>query len=147
MKAELAAERKGYGELEAELDKVRKNAEKVLKDTQAKHKAEVEKLKKGFEGEIAKAKKSQGGEGKKGATVGKAEKAEKEKLEKLEREVQKEKDEAAKAKQELEDMLMVLADLEGKQEGYRDRLKKLGEEVSDDEDDDDDDEDGGSDVD
>lgn len=106
LKVELAAERKGYGELEAELEKV---------------------------------KKTQGG----------AIKGDEEKLSKLEKdlssskaEVEREKEEAKKARAELEDMLMVLADLEGKQDTYRERLKKLGEEVSDDEDEDDEDENG-----
>jgi hypothetical protein len=38
-------------------------------------------------------------------------------------------------------MLMVLADLEDKAKGYREKLRKHGEEVSDDEEEDDDDED------
>lgn len=119
LKAELAAERKGYGELEGELEKA--------KQSQGKLETELEKAKQGQEG---------------------AKKGDDEKVAKLEKElsstkadVEMEKEEAQKARTELEDMLMVLADLEGKQDTYRERLKKLGEEVSDDEDEDEDDED------
>ncbi|CAD0040642.1 unnamed protein product [Aureobasidium pullulans] len=62
-------------------------------------------------------------------------------LEAKTKEVEKEKEEATKARTELEDMLMVLADLEDKAKGYRERLRKAGEEVSDEEDEDDDDDD------
>lgn len=104
LKSELEVERKGYGELEAEVNELKSG--KIAAGTgDAEKVAELEK-------EVA----------------GRRD------------EVEKEKEETRKARSELEDMLMVLSDLEGKRETYRERLKKLGEEVSEDEDDDDDEE-------
>ena len=48
--------------------------------------------------------------------------------------MESERAEAQKAKIEFDDMLMVMGDIEAKRDGYKERLKKLGEEVTGDED-------------
>lgn len=160
LKSELAAERKGYGELEAELEKAKAGPEearaelgKIKADLKNAHtgpkeleseldKAQAETKKAKAELEKAKTELQKSKQGKGGA------KGDSEKLAQLEKElssskaeVQKEKEETKKARSELEDMLMVLADLEGKRESYREKLKRLGEEVSDDDDDEEDEDD------
>lgn len=109
---ELAAERKGYGELEAELEKAKKRQSQEQSQNKGASK----------------------GEGKKMAQLEKE-------IAAIKGEMEKEKEETKKARSELEDMLMVLSDLEGKRDGYRERLKKLGEDVTDDEEDEEDEED------
>jgi len=116
LKEELAGERKGYGELEAELEKAKKSQTDLKNQTDEAERGRDD----AAEGDTDK--------------VGELEKE----IQASKDEVEKQTEEAKKAKAELEDMLMVLADLEGKQETYRERLKKLGEEVSDDEDEDED---------
>ncbi|GAB7346967.1 hypothetical protein MBLNU459_g2020t1 [Dothideomycetes sp. NU459] len=104
LKSELAAERKGYGELETELNELKeaKGSSTAAGDAEAMAKLERD-------------------------------------VSTMKAEAEKERAEAKKARAELEDMLMVLSDLEGKTETYRERLKKLGEEVSEDEEDEDED--------
>ncbi|KAF3933278.1 hypothetical protein ABW20_dc0105324 [Dactylellina cionopaga] len=60
------------------------------------------------------------------------------------KETEAEKEKAAAAQGEVEDLMLVMADLEENMKKYKSRLKKLGEEVTDDEDaDEEDDEEGG----
>lgn len=113
LRSELEVERKGYGELEAEVNELKEGKASAVTAT-----GDADKLAQ-LEKDVA------------------AQKAE----------VEKEKEETKKARSELEDMLMVLSDLEGKQETYRERLKMLGEEVSEDEDDGDEDEEDDEDID
>ncbi|KAI9736648.1 MAG: hypothetical protein M1834_000852 [Cirrosporium novae-zelandiae] len=63
---------------------------------------------------------------------------------KMEGDVAAEKELRKAAQTELEDLMIVLADLEEKKGGYKKRLKALGEDVSDAEDEDEDDEEGSS---
>ncbi|KAI5247007.1 hypothetical protein E4T42_06174 [Aureobasidium subglaciale] len=152
LKLELEGERKGYNELETEFNELKtmysklETSSKDLDDrlSELKSKPAVpdnsDKIK-SLEKELAETKKklnaTSNDKGKK-ADTDKNVKLEKELAAKT-KEVEMEKEEAIKAKTELEDMLMVLADLEDKAKGYREKLRKHGEEVSDDEDDDDDD--------
>jgi chromosome segregation ATPase len=159
LKLELEGERKGYNDLETELNNLKtlhnklETSNKDLESQLSNHKSNPtspdnsNKLKT-LEKELADTKKkldtasSTNSKNKKSSddnnTTAKLEKE----LEAQKKEVEKEKEEANKAKTELEDMLMVLADLEDKARGYREKLRKHGEEVSDDdEDEDDDDED------
>ncbi|KAG8628711.1 hypothetical protein KVT40_002576 [Elsinoe batatas] len=107
LKLELKTERKGYADLEAELEKAKTTPAAPIADDK-----KIEEL----EGEVEKQKKA----------------------------VVDQTEEAKKARSELDDMLMVMADIEAKRDEYRDRLKRAGEHVSEDEDedeaDDDDDE-------
>lgn len=124
LKLELEAERKGYGELEAELSEVKAELGKASeaqpavpgdedsKKEAAEAKEETEKMRKMAEQTRKEADEAKG-------------------------EAEKEKEEAKKARGELEDMLMVMSDLEAKRDEYRERLKKLGGEVTEDEDEDD----------
>jgi predicted nucleic acid-binding Zn-ribbon protein len=155
LKLELEGERKGYNDLETELNDL-KTSHKKLETSNIEFETQVSELKskpaspgnsdklKALEKELADTKKkldsaSSNSKNKKASddTTAKLEKQ----LEVQKKEVEKEKEEANKARTELEDMLMVLADLEDKAKGYREKLRKHGEEVSDDEDEDDDDED------
>lgn len=61
--------------------------------------------------------------------------------------IESEKSEAQKARTELEDMLMVMADIESKRDEYKARLKDAGQTVSEDEDEDDADDDDDDDAD
>ncbi|KAI5240536.1 hypothetical protein E4T43_06006 [Aureobasidium subglaciale] len=133
LKLELEGERKGYNELETELNELK--SKPAVPDDSDKIKS--------LEKELAETKKklnATSNDKSKKADADKNVKLEKELAAKI-KEVDIEKEEASKAKTELEDMLMVLADLEDKAKGYREKLREHGEEVSDDEDDDDDDED------
>lgn len=105
LKLELAAERKGYGELEAELEKA-----KMGSDSNKDGDLAISKLQQTVETKTA--------------------------------EADQEKEEAKKARTELEDMLMVMSDIEAKRDLYKERLQKLGEQVTDDEDDEDEDDEG-----
>ena len=155
LKLELEGERKGYNDLETELNDL-KTSHKKLETSNKEFESQVSELKskpaspdnsnklKALEKELADTKKkldtaTSNSKNKKASddTTAKLEKQ----LEAQKKEVEKEKEEASKARTELEDMLMVLADLEDKAKGYREKLRKHGEEVSDDEDEDDDDED------
>jgi hypothetical protein len=155
LKLELEGERKGYNDLETEISDLKtlhsklETSNKDLETQVSEHKSKpaspdnLDKLK-ALEKELADTKKkldtaSSNSKNKKASddTTAKLEKQ----LEAQKKEVEKEKEEANKARTELEDMLMVLADLEDKAKGYREKLRKHGEEVSDDEDEDDDDED------
>ncbi|CAD0083626.1 unnamed protein product [Aureobasidium vineae] len=155
LKLELEGERKGYNDLETELNDFKtvhskletsnKDLEKQITESKSKPAPpdNSDKLK-ALEKELADTKKelstaSSNSKNKKTSddTAAKLEKQ----LEAQKKEVEKEKEEASKARTELEDMLMVLADLEDKAKGYREKLRKHGEEVSEDEDDDDDEDD------
>jgi predicted nucleic acid-binding Zn-ribbon protein len=155
LKLELEGERKGYNDLETELNDLKtlhnklETSNKDLETQISNHKSKPtspdnsDKLK-ALEKELADTKKkldtaSSNSKNKK-SSDDTTEKLEKQ-LEAQKKEVEKEKEEANKAKTELEDMLMVLADLEDKAKGYREKLRKHGEEVSDDEDEDEDDDD------
>lgn len=155
LKLELEGERKGYNDLETELNDLKathsklETSNKELETQISEHKSKPaspdhsDKLK-ALEKELADTKKkleaaSSNTKNKK-TSDDTTKKLEKE-LEAQKKEVEKEKEEASKARTELEDMLMVLADLEDKAKGYREKLRKHGEEVSDDDEDDDDDED------
>ncbi|KAF2149239.1 hypothetical protein K461DRAFT_260579 [Myriangium duriaei CBS 260.36] len=144
LKLELKTERKGYAELETELekskkeldgskqglDKSKKAASKAEGEAQAAQK-KVEKLTQDLE----KAKKAPAPAkdgGKKGDD--KKVKALESEVEKVKKESEEHKEDAKKARTELDDMLMVLGDLEGKMKEYKARLKKAGEQVSEDED-------------
>lgn len=74
--------------------------------------------------------------------VGKVEAVEKD-AKKVEALVAESREEKKATQAELDDLLMVFADLEEKADKYKARLKELGEQISDDEDDDDDDNDEG----
>ncbi|KAI4730267.1 hypothetical protein E4T49_01706 [Aureobasidium sp. EXF-10728] len=153
LKLELEGERKGYNDLETELSSLKtahstletsnKDLEKQITESKSKPAPpdNSDKLK-ALEKELADAKKklstaSSNSKNKKASddTAANLEKQ----LEAQKKEIEKEKEEASKARTELEDMLMVLADLEDKAKGYREKLRKHGEEVSEDEDEDDDD--------
>ncbi|KAG9849580.1 hypothetical protein KCU78_g1701, partial [Aureobasidium melanogenum] len=153
LKLELEGERKGYNDLETELNDL-KTAHSKLETSNKDFETQLSELKskpappdtsdklKALEKELADTKKkldaaSNDSKNKKVSndTTAKLEKQ----LEAQKKEIEKEKEEASKARTELEDMLMVLADLEEKTKGYREKLRKHGEEVSEDEDDDDED--------
>lgn len=109
----------------------RKTAE--LQDELEGLKEELAAERKGYgelEAELEKVKKSasNGGNGK-----SKAAQIEKD-LVAAKKEAEKEKDDAKKARTELEDMLMVMSDIETKRDAYKERLQKLGEQVTDEED-------------
>ncbi|KAI4716376.1 hypothetical protein E4T48_07429 [Aureobasidium sp. EXF-10727] len=154
LKLELEGERKGYNDLETELNGLKtahstletsnKDLEKQITESKSKPAPPDNSDKiKALEKELADAKKklstaSSNSKNKKASddTAANLEKQ----LEAQKKEIEKEKEEASKARTELEDMLMVLADLEDKAKGYREKLRKHGEEVSEDEDDDEDEE-------
>ena len=136
LKMELEGERKGYGDLETELSDLKtqnQNLDNELQSLKSKPapKDSSEKIKK-LEKELSDKTKSLQKEADE-----KHKKLEKE-LEEKTKQVEKEMEEAGKARTELEDMLMLLSDMEGKKGGYKQKLKDLGEEVSEDEDDDED---------
>ncbi|KAG9660407.1 hypothetical protein KCU98_g2495, partial [Aureobasidium melanogenum] len=154
LKLELEGERKGYNDLEAELNDL-KTTHSKLKTSNKDFESQISELKtkatasdssdklKALEKELADTKKkldtaSNESKNKKASNDDATAKLEKQ-LEAQKKEIEKEKEEASKARTELEDMLMVLADLEEKTKGYREKLRKHGEEVSEDEDDDDED--------
>ncbi|KAG9675368.1 hypothetical protein KCU99_g7221, partial [Aureobasidium melanogenum] len=156
LKLELEGERKGYNDLEAELNAL-KSAHSKLETSNKDFETQISDLKskatasdpsdklKALEKELADTKKkldtaSNESKNKKASNEDATAKLEKQ-LEAQKQELEKEKEEASKARTELEDMLMVLADLEEKTKGYREKLRKHGEEVSEDEDDDDDEDD------
>ncbi|KAK5684004.1 Vesicle-mediated ER to Golgi transport protein [Elasticomyces elasticus] len=60
---------------------------------------------------------------------------------KLEKQLDEAREAEKAAKEELDGMLLLMGDIEAKRDGYRDRLKELGGEVTEDEEEDDDDED------
>ncbi|THW44350.1 hypothetical protein D6D21_04917 [Aureobasidium pullulans] len=162
LKLELEGERKGYNDLETEINELKatnsklesanKDLEKQVSEAKSApatpdHSDKVKALEK----ELAEQKKqlaettkkltaatTSNNKSKKSDNDDKTKTLQKD-LEAKTKEVEKEKEEATKARTELEDMLMVLADLEDKAKGYRERLRKAGEEVSDEEDEDDDD--------
>ncbi|KAH0281221.1 hypothetical protein KCU91_g395, partial [Aureobasidium melanogenum] len=154
LKLELEGERKGYNDLETELNDL-KTAHSKLETSNKDFETQLSELKskpappdtsdklKALEKELADTKKkldaaSDESKNKKASNDDATAKLKKQ-LEAQKKEVEKEKEEASKARTELEDMLMVLADLEEKTKGYREKLRKHGEEVSEDEDDDDED--------
>lgn len=154
LKLELEGERKGYNDLEAELNDL-KTAHSKLETSNKDFETQIAELKskptppdssdklKALEKELAETKKkltaaSNDSKNKKASNNDTTAKLEKQ-VEAQKKEIEKEKEEASKARTELEDMLMVLADLEEKTKGYREKLRKHGEEVSEDEDDDDED--------
>ncbi|KAH0334961.1 hypothetical protein KCU81_g9254, partial [Aureobasidium melanogenum] len=156
LKLELEGERKGYNDLETELNDL-KTAHSKLETSNKDFETQIAELKskstppdssdklKALEKELADTKKkltaaSNDSKNKKASNNDTTAKLEKQ-VEAQKKEIEKEKEEASKARTELEDMLMVLADLEEKTKGYREKLRKHGEEVSEDEDDDDEDED------
>ncbi|KAK3629122.1 Vesicle-mediated ER to Golgi transport protein [Elasticomyces elasticus] len=67
--------------------------------------------------------------------------ADTETVEKLEKQLHEAREAEKAAKEELDGMLLLMGDIEAKRDGYRDRLKELGGEVTEDEEDDDEDED------
>jgi len=96
-------------------------------------KMELQEERKGYgelEKEFEKLKNDSSGKDKSAAELEKLQKE----LETQTRAVKTEKEEADKARTEMEDMLMVMSDIETKRDEYKERLKKLGEEISDDED-------------
>lgn len=118
----------------------RENKIKALEEEVEGLKAELKAERKGY-GELE----TELNELKKNSSGGKGDKKKVAQLEKYlkakDEEVGKEREEAKKARTELEDMLMVMSDLEGKRDEYKQKLKELGAEVSEDEDDDEDDDD------
>ncbi|EME46299.1 hypothetical protein DOTSEDRAFT_70332 [Dothistroma septosporum NZE10] len=66
---------------------------------------------------------------------------------KLEADLKEVKESESSAKEELESMLLLMADIEVKRDAYREKVKELGGEVTDEEEDDEDDEDGDEDDD
>ncbi|KAH0280500.1 hypothetical protein KCU91_g991, partial [Aureobasidium melanogenum] len=156
LKLELEGERKGYNDLETELNDL-KTAHGKLETSNKDFETQIAELRskptppdssdklKALEKELAETKKkltaaSNDSKNKKASSNDTTAKLEKQ-VEAQKKEIEREKEEASKARTELEDMLMVLADLEEKTKGYREKLRKHGEEVSEDEDDDDEDED------
>ncbi|PNS15300.1 Intracellular protein transport protein USO1 [Sphaceloma murrayae] len=104
-------------------------------------KLELETERKGYaelEADLEKAKKAPAPAPEKGKTDDKRIKALETEVEQLKQEAKDQTEEAKKARSELDDMLMVMADIEAKRDEYRERLKRAGEHVSEDEDDDDD---------
>ncbi|PSK41773.1 Intracellular protein transport protein USO1 [Elsinoe australis] len=112
LKLELQTERNGYAELEAELEKAKTAPVELKVD---------EKKVKELEIEVEKTRKE---------------------ADRAKKDADKQVEEAKQARSELEDMLMVMADIETKRDEYKERLKKAGEQVSDDEDDEEDEEGG-----
>nr|POE62996.1 intracellular protein transport protein uso1 [Quercus suber] len=162
--AELATERAGFGDLEREFE-VAKNELTIAQDDLIAVKKQLETSSKQLEAakrlaasSVAEVKKnvSKSLEAQNGGIA----RAEQEKHEaelkelqeeiarlgdantnatKLEKEVQRAKEAEKTAKDELENMLLVMGDIEAKRDEYRDKIKSLGGEVSEDEDEDDED--------
>jgi len=112
---------------------------KELQDEVEGLKMELQEERKGYEElekELEKAKKDTSSDDKAAAEIARLQKE----METKTRAVETEKEEAKKARSEMEDMLMVMSDIETERDEYKERLKKLGEEISDDEDEDDEEE-------
>jgi hypothetical protein len=118
LKLELQGERKGYEELEVEITSLKAKNEQLTSSTSS-----TTTTSKTTDVNAAKLT------------------ALEQQLEAKNAQVEREREEAKKAKTELEDMLMVLTDLESKSQGYRERLRGCGEVVSEDEEEEDGEED------
>ncbi|KAK4165084.1 putative transport protein USO1 [Cladorrhinum sp. PSN259] len=114
------------------LEKKVREAEKKLKDsTEGSSAAETEEVRKKTEEEVRKKVEVE--------VKKKLMKEVESKVKSIEEEVNKKEEERRAAQEELDDLLMVFGDLEEKVKGYKERLKTLGETVSDGEDDDEED--------
>ncbi|KAK4226973.1 putative transport protein USO1 [Podospora fimiseda] len=133
LEAELADSKATVSRLEVDLmkaDKVKGEGERKVKELEEKLRKE-EGVREGLEKKVRELEKK----GEEGSS-----KVDEGELKKKVEEVKKKEEERKAAQEELDDLLMVFGDLEEKVKGYKERLKALGETVSDGEDDDDDEE-------